>query len=67
MILASTRAALLLTLTLGFALITFTPAWPGGDAGDADDHSHDDGPPRPGRASSALSRKPAGKSFPTPK
>lgn len=44
MILASTRAAFLLTVTLGFALIPFTPAWPGGDAGDADDHSHDDGP-----------------------
>ena len=44
MILTSTRAAFLLTVTLGFALITFTPAWPGGDAGDADDHSHDDGP-----------------------
>ena len=43
MILASTRAALLLTLTLGFALITFTPGWPGGDAGDHD-HSDDDGP-----------------------
>jgi len=44
MILGSTRAAFLLTVTLGCALITFTPAWPGGDAGDADDHSHDDGP-----------------------
>jgi len=44
MILGSTRAAFLLIVTLGFALIPFTPAWPGGDAGDADDHSHDDGP-----------------------
>jgi len=44
MIMGSTRAVFLLTVTLGFALITFTPAWPGGDAGDADDHSHDDGP-----------------------
>ena len=44
MILGSTRAAFLIIVTLGFALIPFTPAWPGGDAGDADDHSHDDGP-----------------------
>lgn len=42
--LGSKHAAFLLTVTLGFALFTSTPAWPGGDAGDADDHSHDDGP-----------------------
>ena len=44
MILGSTRAAFLLAVMLGLSLITSTPAWPGGDAGDADDHSHDDGP-----------------------
>ena len=60
--LTSTRAAFLLTVTLVFALITFTPAWPGGDAGDADDHST-----MTGRASSASSKTPAGESFLTPK
>jgi hypothetical protein len=39
-----TRGALLFTVALGFSLMMSGPAWPGGDAGDADDHSQDDGP-----------------------